>query len=165
MSKVAENLTGSTVELSDLLTPDRVEVHCCVGSRKRLLEHLTELLTRGREDVKPKKVFQILVDRERLGSTGIGHGVALPHGRVEGLERALGAFVVLDEALDYDALDGEPVRLAFGLLVPAEATEEHLRILARLARLFNDSQLRRDLTAAETGAQCYQRLVTSKLHD
>ncbi len=165
MSNVAENISEMPVEISDLVTPDRVEVHCGVGSRKRLLERLTELLTEGRDDVTARIVFQTLVDRERLGSTGIGHGVALPHGRVAGLEQPVGAVAVLDEPLDYDALDGEPIRLAFGLLVPAEATEQHLRILARLARLFSDSSLRRELLATASNDQCYQRLITAKLQD
>ena len=153
MSNVAENVSVAPVEISDLV------------SRKRLLELLTELLTNGQDDVNPRTVFQTLVDRERLGSTGIGHGVALPHGRVEGLERPLGAIAVLDEPLDYDALDGEPVRLAFGLLVPAQATEEHLRILARLAQLFSNSSLRQELLSSASSNQCYQHLVTARLND
>ncbi len=146
-------------KINNFLTPERVEVHWQVSSKKRLLESIAALLTKGNAGLDKKTIFQILTERERLGSTGIGEGVALPHGRVNSLDQVIGAFAVLDSALDYDAVDKQPVNLVFALLVPAEANEEHLRILAHLAKLFNETGLRRKLKTTRSAAEAYRILT------
>lgn len=148
------------VQLDELLTVDRVEVRSQVSSKKRLMEKITTLLLQCRPQLDRKTVLQTLIERERLGSTGIGHGVALPHGRINGLDDVIGAVAVLDNPLDYDAQDKQPVNLAFGLLVPAEANEQHLKILAHLARLFSDEDLRRRIFDAKTNSEAYDLLTT-----
>ncbi len=163
MSDVAKDFAYSAIDIRELITPERIELGCEVSSKKRFMEHMAQLLTSGDPEPSAKKVYQILIERERLGSTGVGDGVALPHGRVPDLERALGALMILLDPLDYDSLDRSPIKLAFGLLVPVEATEEHLRILAHLARLFSDAQLRQALLAASRIDEVYQRLVTASL--
>ena len=130
------------VRLQEVLSADRIETACQLSSKKRLMEKITSLLLQGRSQLDRKTVLQTLIERERLGSTGIGHGVALPHGRINGLDDVIGAVVILENPLDYDAIDNQPIKLAFGLLVPAEANEQHLKILAYLARLFSDETLR-----------------------
>jgi len=85
-----------------------------------------------------RPIFDSLIGRERLGSTGLGHGVALPHGRFNQSQRAVGAFVKLKKGVDFDAIDRQPVDLVFGLLVPDHYTDEHLKILAYLAEMFSD---------------------------
>ena len=106
-----------------------------------MLEEASVLLAASIPDASQEAIYERLLERERLGSTGVGHGVALPHARIEGLDRAFGAFVQLANGVDYDAIDGAQVDLVFALVVPQEATEEHLRLLAQLAALFSDADL------------------------
>ncbi len=147
------------IDINSFLTPERVEVHWQVSSKKRLLESVASLLTKGNAGLDKKTLFQILTERERLGSTGIGKGVALPHGRVNSLDQVIGAFAVLDSPLDYDAVDKQPVNLVFALLVPVEANEEHLRILAHLAKLFNEATLRKKLKTTRSATEAYRILT------
>ncbi len=148
------------IELADLLTVDRIDTGCQLSSKKRLMERITSLLLQGRARLDRKTVLQTLIERERLGSTGIGKGVALPHGRINGLDDVIGAVVVLANPLDYGAVDDESVRLAFGLLVPAQANEQHLRILAHLARLFDDEMIRNKVISANDNQEVFDLLTT-----
>lgn len=131
-----------------LITDSRIRSRVEVTSKKRLLESLAELLAPAGPPCSPSAVFDLLNERERLGSTGLGEGVALPHARIAGIDDAVGAFVQLEQGVSFDAPDDRPVDLAFGLLVPAEATEAHLNLLAGLAERFNDPQLRAALRDA-----------------
>lgn len=124
--------------LSDLLTKERVSLLEQTSSKKRALEILAGMLSGATPEVTAEQIFDALNGRERLGSTGLGHGVAIPHGRLQGVPSAIGAVLRLDEGIDYDAPDGIPVNLMFGLVVPQESTDEHLAILSRLAELFAD---------------------------
>ncbi len=129
----------------NFLTAARVDCDCKAGSKKRLLERAGELLATAAPCLSSEEVFEQLLERERLGSTGLGHGVALPHARMKGISQACGALICLEAGVDYDAIDGQPVDLAFGLLVPHDATQEHLQLLARLASLFSQEGFRNQL--------------------
>jgi len=131
-----------------------------LSSKKRVLQHLGEMLSAGAGDISPDSVFDHLLERERLGSTGMGHGIALPHARIEGLAEARGGFIRLVEGVDFGAVDGEPVDMIFGLLVPGEATEAHLKLLATLAGLFRDAGFCADLRQADSLERVLQRLLT-----
>ena len=122
----------------DLLSAARVGCHVAVGSKKRVLEKVSELLAADIPGLTQSEIFDRLIEREKLGSTGLGHGVALPHGRMREVSRAYGALLHLENAIDFDAIDGQPVDLVFALLVPESATEEHLQLLGNLAGLFSD---------------------------
>jgi PTS system nitrogen regulatory IIA component len=111
-----------------------------LGSKKRVLQQLGELLASSMPGLNPETVFDHLLERERLGSTGLGHGIALPHARMPEMERSVGAMVQLKNGVDFDAIDDRPVDLAFALLVPQDATEEHLQLLAKLATMFSNVQ-------------------------
>lgn len=148
------------IELADLLTVERIETGCQMSSKKRLMEKITSLLLQGGAQLDRKTVLQTLIERERLGSTGIGNGVALPHGRISGLEDVIGAVVVLAQPLDYDAIDNAPINLAFGLLVPAQANEQHLKILAHLARQFSDGAFRSEIISANNNQEVFDLLTT-----
>jgi PTS system nitrogen regulatory IIA component len=104
-------------------------------------------------------VFDSLFARERLGSTGLGQGVAIPHGRIKGLKDALGAFVRLAQPVAFDAPDAKPVTLLFVLLVPEQATEKHLQILSELAQMFSDRALREALATAADAEALHQRII------
>lgn len=134
----------------DFITETRIARGLELTSKKRLLEALAKLLAHTHPALNPDLVFERLLERERLGSTGLGHGIALPHARIKDVQDALGAFVSTTKGVDYDAMDGEPVDLAFALLVPETATEEHLRLLAQLAGLFNDPRVRKRLRDADS---------------
>ena len=144
MSLVAKLLPLSHV-LSDL----------AASSKKRLFEQVG-LLFENRHGIARGVVYERLFDRERLGSTGLGQGVANPHGRIKGLKEAVGAFVRLAQPVPFDAPDGRPVSLVFVLLVPEHATEKHLEILSELAQMFSDRPTREAMLLAVDAAALHQ---------
>ncbi len=142
------NSTAHRGLLAGLLSTSRIRLNVAASSKKRMLEELAGLLSHNRSDLHRDTVFQVLNERERLGSTGIGDGIALPHGRLNGLTEPLAAVIRLRQALDFDAVDDGPVKLIVGLLVPANATEQHLDILASLAETFSKGEQRRAILRA-----------------
>ncbi len=122
----------------NFLTNDTVATGVAIHSKKRLLEYVAELFSSQNPQLDVTAIFEKLIERERLGSTGLGKGIALPHARIEGLTHAQSVFLKLQEAIDFDAIDNQPIDLVMALLVPAETNEEHLQILAGLASFFNE---------------------------
>ncbi|GAB4289365.1 MAG: PTS IIA-like nitrogen regulatory protein PtsN [Thiohalomonadaceae bacterium] len=146
------------MHIADLLTAGRVACGDPSASKKRVLEHLSALIADGQQALNPVGVFDSLIARERLGSTGLGHGVAIPHGRVKNGTVTVGAFIKLQQPIDFDAVDGEPVDLLFGLLVPEQSTQEHLQLLAQLAEMFSDTAFVARLRAATSAAELHTLL-------
>lgn len=146
------------MQIAEILTPGRVAVSSGITSKKGVLEELARLIAEDTSDLTQTEIFDSLCARERLGSTGLGHGVAIPHGRLKGGKQTLGAFMQLHEGIDYDAVDQQPVDLLFALLVPEESTDEHLQILARLAEMFSDSDLVSRLRRASSSNRLYELL-------
>jgi len=142
-----------------LLSPEDVRVDLEVSSKKRLFEQVG-LLFENQHGLARSVVFDSLFAREKLGSTGLGQGVAIPHGRIKGLKDALGAFVRLAQPVPFESPDANPVSLVFVLLVPEKATEKHLQILSELAQMFSDKALRESMSRAPDAAALHQ-LVTS----
>lgn len=132
-------------QLDDLLAEMHIECGVLASSKKKALEALSSLLAGTAGGTDEVTIFDALIARERLGSTGLGFGVAIPHGRLAGIERTVGGLLVLGSGVDFDAPDGAPVDVLFGLLVPEACNDEHLAILAGLAQLFSDEQLRERL--------------------
>lgn len=130
---------------SHLVSKQQVSLHNPAASKKKALETAAQLLAAGDPNLAPDSIYEKLIERERLGSTGLANGIALPHARMEGASKPLGALITLDKPIDFDSLDGEPVDLIFALLVPEAATEEHLQLLAQLAQLLRSSALCREL--------------------
>jgi PTS system nitrogen regulatory IIA component len=141
--------------VAKLLPPANVLPDLAASSKKRLFEQIG-LLFENQHGIGRGVVFESLFARERLGSTGLGQGVAIPHGRIKGLKDALGAFVRLSQPVAFDAPDGKPVNLVFALLVPEHATEKHLEILSELAQMFSDRALRDTLAGAADAAALHQ---------
>ena len=127
---------------------DRISCQNPASSKKRVLEEISRLLVTTIPSVTPDQLFDRLLERERLGSTGLGQGIALPHARIAGVDEAFGALLQLESAVDFDAVDDQPVDLAFGMVVPQDATQEHLQLLAKLAALFSDEAFCARLRAA-----------------
>jgi len=144
--------------LARLLPPTNVVTNLSVTSKKRLFEQ-AGLLFENNQAIERGKVFDSLFARERLGSTGLGEGVAIPHGRIKGLKEAVAAVVRLAEPIPFDAPDGQPVRLLVFLLVAEHATEEHLELLSELAELLSDRAVRDSLVACDDPAQMHRTLA------
>jgi nitrogen PTS system EIIA component len=130
-----------------------------VSSKKRLFEQ-AGLLFENQHGIARSQVFDSLFAREKLGSTGLGQGVAIPHGRIKGLKEALCAFIRLAQPVPFEAPDQNPVSLVFVLLVPEQATEKHLQILSELAQMFSDKALREAMGRAPDAAALHQ-LITA----
>ena len=145
--------------IARLLPQTNVVTDLRVTSKKRLFEQ-AGLLFENNHGIERSKVFDSLFARERLGSTALGEGVAIPHGRITGLKEALAAVVRLAEPVPFDAPDGQPVRLLVFLLVPEHATEEHLELLSELAELLSDRPIRDSLLHCEDAAQMHRTLAT-----
>lgn len=145
--------------ISDILTPERV--HCDVrsSSKKRLLEKISRDLAQNGSEADSREIFEALIARERLGSTGLGHGVAIPHGRVRGSRHVEASFFRLHNPLPFDSPDSQPVDLLFAIVVPEDASEDHLNLLAQVAGLFSDEELLGRLRAAECPSEVLQMLT------
>lgn len=145
--------------IASLLSPENVLVDLEASSKKRVFEQ-AGLIFENNQDIGRSTVFDSLFARERLGSTGLGQGVAIPHGRIKGLKEATGAVVRLTTPIPFDAPDGKPVSLLFVLLVPEQATEQHLQLLSELAQLFSDSEFRERVHAAADAAAVHALFTT-----
>ncbi len=151
------------MNISDIISPDRVVCDFDATSKKRALEQLSDMIASDSSpSLLPKDVVESLIAREKLGSTGIGYGVAIPHGRVKNTDHAIAAFAKLHEGIDFDAADNQTVDLLFALLVPEDSTNEHLQLLAQLAEMFSDEDFRAKLRATKDRQAIYTLLSTWK---
>ena len=144
--------------ISDLLSAEQIRCDVQSSSKKRLLELISEELARNSDEFSKREIFESLCARERLGSTGLGKGVAIPHGRVKGSRHVQASFIRLKKPLPFDAADGEPVDLLFCLAVPEDCGEDHLKLLAQVAELFSDPELLHELREAESSDRLLQLL-------
>ena len=129
------------MQISEILSAERILCNIETSSKKSALEELAKLIAGTYPSLTYAEIFSCLITREKLGSTGLGNGVAIPHCRFINSTDTIGAFLQLKEAIDYDAIDQQPVDLIFALLVPENSTDEHLQILATLAKMFSDNSL------------------------
>jgi len=148
------------MQLVDIITPERVASNVEATSKKRALEKISDIIALNSDtQMGANDIFESLIARERLGTTAIDHGVAIPHGRIKNSDKTIGAFVQLNEGIDCDAMDHQSVNLMFALLVPEKSTEEHLQLLARLAKMFSNSELRESLQKATDNKALYDLLI------
>jgi PTS system nitrogen regulatory IIA component len=145
--------------ISQILTLERTQLGAQCTSKKRVLEHISDFLADNIPDSQSDHIYERLIAREKLGSTGIGEGIAIPHSRLQDCDDTLGALFVLEEPVDFDSIDRQLVDIVFVLLVPEEATEQHLQTLSMLAQKFNDEAFRASLRSAKTTEELY-RLAT-----
>ncbi|MCT4559052.1 MAG: PTS sugar transporter subunit IIA [Pelagimonas sp.] len=142
----------------DLLKPEAIKVVSSASSKKRLLHDLSDL-AEAAYGLSAQATVEALMERETLGPTGVGHGVALPHARIASLETVTGAFVLLEKPVDFDAVDRQPVDLIFGLFAPAEAGVEHLKALALVSRTLREASLCAKLRANPDPTMIYTILT------
>ena len=146
------------MELSDLIAPESVVPNLRVTSKKQALQELAKRAAEmtGQSE---RAVFEVLIERERLGTTGVGHGIGIPHGKLPELDRLYGFFARLDTAIDFDAIDEQPVDLIFVLLAPETAGADHLKALARVSRLFRDRAICDKLRGSDNADAIYALLT------
>jgi len=149
------------MEISDLLQPEAVISGLKASSKKQALQELARHAAQitGVDD---RKIFETLNERERLGSTGVGNGIAIPHGKLADFKRLYGLFARLDKPIDFDAIDEQPVDLIFLLLAPEGAGADHLKALARVSRLLRDVGVCEKLRGASTADGLYMLLIQSE---
>lgn len=145
------------VTFSDLAGPKAIIPNLKISSKKQALQELAGFAAKrlGRDE---REIFDVLLQRERLGTTGLGHGVAIPHGKLSGLEKITGIFARLAKPVDFDSLDDHPVDLVFVLLVPEGAGAEHLKALARVSRLLRNTEVCEKIRGSENADAIYALL-------
>ncbi|WP_248748890.1 PTS IIA-like nitrogen regulatory protein PtsN [Pseudomonas sp. MWU15-20650] len=144
------------IRLETILTPGRSLVNVPGGSKKRALEQIANLIGREVPELDTQAVYEALIAREKLGSTGFGNGIAIPHCRLKGCENPVSALLHLDHPIDFDAIDGAPVDLLFVLLVPEAATDAHLELLRQIASMLDRKEVRDKLRSAKGNEALYQ---------
>ncbi|UQY35994.1 PTS IIA-like nitrogen regulatory protein PtsN [Pseudomonas fulva] len=147
------------IRLETILTPGRSLVNVPGGSKKRVLEQIASVIARDLPDLDGQTIYESLIAREKLGSTGFGNGIAIPHCRLPGCNTPISALLKLSTAVDFDAIDGAPVDLLFVLLVPEAATDEHLELLRQIASMFDREDVRERLRQAQDSEALYQTVV------
>jgi PTS system nitrogen regulatory IIA component len=148
------------MDIEDLITPESVVAHLRATSKKQALQEMARRaaeITGQHERV----IFDVLLERERLGSTGVGNGIAIPHGKLPDLERLFGLFARADQPIDFDAVDEQPVDLFFLLLAPEGAGADHLKALARVSRLLRDRAVCEKLRGTDKADAIYALLTQS----
>lgn len=146
------------MNIAQLVSKERIVLNVDVASKKKALEFISEVLSQGQQELSSGEVFDCLIGRERLGSTGIGHGIAIPHCRLKGNQKTLAVLIRLSHGVDYDSIDSLPVDLIFAMVVPEDASESHLKTLAQLARMFSDTELVDKLHQARDPETIYELL-------
>ncbi|MFT7339315.1 MAG: PTS system nitrogen regulatory IIA component [Marinobacter maritimus] len=152
-------MSDTSLTIDNILAPELTLCKVPASSKKRALEFIAEQIRQHNDSLSESQIFNNLIARERLGSTGIGQGIAIPHCRLEGLKHVIGVLMTLEEAVEFDAIDNQPVDLVFALVVPKEATSEHLELLSQLAEKFNDRTFCDHIRQCEDADTLYQRMT------
>jgi PTS system nitrogen regulatory IIA component len=146
------------MEIVDLITPKSVIANLRATSKKQALQELARFAA-GLTGEQERAIFEVLLERERLGTTGVGAGVAIPHGKLAGLKHLYGVFARLETPIDFESVDEQPVDLIFLLLAPESAGADHLKALARVSRLLRDREMCEKLRGSDTGDAIYALLT------
>lgn len=143
-----------------LVNAENISFHDEATSKKRVIENLSRMLGANTSAASAEKIFQVLLERERLGSTGLGKGVAIPHARVPDLTHTVAAMLTLETPVEFEAADNKPIDIAFGLLVPEDDTEHHLQHLSRLVTLFRDEDICSRIRQASSSEAIFELLLS-----
>lgn len=143
------------MDIQTLLSPTRTRCKMSGGSKKRVLESLAQLIAADFAEIDPDDLFRRLIARERLGSTGIGQGIAIPHCRIDTRNHTIGALLTLADPVDFDSVDSAPVDIIFAMLVPDDSANDHLQTLAQLAEAFQQEKIVGDLRRANNHDELY----------
>lgn len=154
-------MTDTSISIQSILSPELALCGLPGSSKKKVLEEIAQRIAQQYPDMNENTIFNSLIGRERLGSTGIGQGIAIPHCRLESCHKVIGALLTLDQKVPFDAIDNEPVDLLFVLIVPQEATSEHLELLSQLAEKFNNADLCQRLRSCQSNEALYESILQS----
>jgi PTS system nitrogen regulatory IIA component len=154
-------MNHSSITIESILAPGLTLTGFPGTSKKKVIEHISQTIAREHPKLDADHVFESLIAREKLGSTGVGQGIAIPHARLNNCSHVIGSLVRLKEKIDFDAIDGKPVDLLFVLVVPKEATSEHLELLSQIAEKFNNPKLCDALRQAENDENLYSLMFDS----
>lgn len=152
-------MNDSSITIEAILSPELTRKSFPGSSKKKVLEHISEAVAEAHPALTSHQIFDNLVARERLGSTGIGQGIAIPHSRLEQCQQVIGCLFVLKEQVSFDAIDNQPVDLLFVLIVPKEASSEHLELLSQIAEKFNDRAFCDKLRHANSDEDLYNLMT------
>ena len=147
------------MDLTTILSPERTLRCASCQSKKRTIEEIAQILSEHLKGPSAHEIFDALIERERLGSTGLGDGIGIPHSRLAACDKPTGVLLLLDTPIDFDALDRQKVDIIFALVVPQEANEDHLDILATIAGQFSQAEFRDKLRATQTDEALYQAIT------
>lgn len=154
-------MSDTSLTIDNILAPELTLCRVPASSKKRVLEFIADQIHQNNGSLSETQIFNNLIGRERLGSTGIGQGIAIPHCRLEGLDHVVGVLLTLEESIEFDAIDNQPVDLVFALVVPKEATSEHLELLSQLAEKFNERAFCDRLRQCEDAQTLYSRMTAA----
>lgn len=147
------------IQLKEILTPSQVVVNAHVTSKKRALELVAQTIAENCNELDVHNLFEHLIERERLGTTGFGNGVAIPHCRIENCQQPIAVVLKLTTPIDFDAIDNELVDILVGLVVPNNATDEHLQLLKQIAALLSDAKACKQIRSSTSSQELYQVLT------
>lgn len=147
------------MRIAEFLSPQAVVPNLSARTKPDVLRELSEPLARANPHLLPERVVEVLAEREKLGSTGIGEGVAIPHGKMAGLSQLVASFGVSREGVDFEAIDGKKTHLFFALLAPENSAGIHLKALARISRLFKNPRFRESILTARTAEEIYSLIA------
>ena len=147
------------MQITGMIKKDYIIEELKATSKRAVLAELSEILSRDAEGLPPGAMVEVLLEREKLGSTGIGDGIAIPHGKLKNLDRLMISFGRSRQGIDFDAIDGKPVHLFFLLMAPESSTGQHLKALAKISRMLKDPEFRNDLMAATSAGEIYRKIA------
>ncbi len=146
--------------LKSILSLDCTQCAVQVNSKKRVLQYISQIAHKKFPQLQEQDILESLLSREKLGSTGIGNGIGLPHGRLAGVEKSVAVFIVTQEPLDFDAIDNKPVDIFCGLLIPEENCQEHLSTLSQIAKMLSDKSLVKKIRHSTSNEELYSFIMS-----
>jgi len=147
------------MQITDMFKKEYIIEELKAHSKRAVLSELSEIFTRSHSGIQSEGMVEVLLEREKLGSTGIGDGIAIPHGKLKGLDSLVISFGRSREGIDFDAIDGKPVYLFFLLMAPESSTGQHLKALAKISRMLKDQEFRSSLLSAKNAEELYRRIA------
>lgn len=147
------------MQITDMFRKQYIIEDLKARTKRAVLAELSDIFTRDHSGIQSEAMVDVLLDREKLGSTGIGDGIAIPHGKLKGLESLVISFGRSREGIDFDAIDGKPVHIFFLLMAPESSTGQHLKALAKISRMLKDQEFRSDLMSARSAEEIYRKIA------
>lgn len=147
------------MQITDMFEKGYIIEELKATSKRAVLAELSEIFSRDQKGLEPGTMVDVLIEREKLGSTGIGDGIAIPHGKLKGLDRLVISFGRSRQGIEFDAIDGKPVHIFFLLMAPESSTGQHLKALAKISRMLKDPYFRNDLMEARSAEEIYRKIA------